>query len=295
MTMQTTIRNEVTFTGVGLHSGKPVCLTVLPDDANRGIRFFVRPHGSQKTTIIPALADRVTTTAFATTLSQDGVSLHTVEHILSALAGLNIDNAMIQVDSNEIPIMDGSAAPFVAGLLQAGTRAQSAPRRVVHITTLLRAEDGNGRWIEIHPTDRDHLSIDYAFDFCHPLAGDQQFHYQASAKAYTGMVARARTFGRVHEVEALQQAGMAQGASLDNGIGFDEDSVLNTDGLRFTDETVRHKVLDLIGDLSLVGQPVLGHIVAHRAGHDLHTRLAQLIREQAMQAAETPQVAYAVA
>lgn len=291
MSFQTTVASAAHFSGIGLHSGEQVNLSVLPAPADHGIRFHVSRPGGAAPVVIPATPEKVAATAYATSLREGPVALHTVEHLLSALAGLGIDNAQIHVDAEEVPIMDGSALPFIHGLLKAGIRPLAAPRMVIRILEPIRVEeDGGGKWLEVTPLAAPETVIDYHIEFAHEAVGTQRYRFVLSPDTFVGELAAARTFGFAREVEALRQAGLARGGSLDNAVVIGDDGVLNPEGLRFVDEQVRHKILDLIGDLALVGRPVLGRISAHRSGHGLHTRLAQAIlaRPEAWELVEQP-------
>ncbi len=277
MGFQTTVASDAHFTGVGLHSGEPVNMVVRPALANSGIRFIVSPAG-ETPMVISATADKVAATAYATSLKVGDVALQLVEHVLSALAGLGIDNAEITVDSTEVPILDGSAAPFVRTLLQAGIAELQAPRRVMRILEPIRVEeDGGDKWLELLPTDMPGTVIDYHIEFDHKAVGTQQFRFVLTPQSFIDDLCEARTFGFAREVQALQQLGLARGGSLENAVVIDDDGVMNPEGLRFEDEQVRHKILDLIGDMSLLGYPVVGQYVAYRAGHGLHNRLARAV------------------
>ncbi len=277
MAFQTTVAGDVRFTGVGLHSGEPVSMVVRPAPADSGIRFIVAPEGGDPVTI-SATADKVAATAYATSLKVGDVALQLVEHVLSALAGMGIDNAEITVDSTEVPILDGSAAPFVRELSRVGIAELRAPRRVMRILEPIRVEeDGGDKWLELLPTDLPGTVIDYNIEFDHKAVGTQRVRFVLTPESYVRDLCEARTFGFAREVQALQQLGLARGGSLENAVVIDDDGVMNPEGLRFEDEQVRHKILDLIGDMSLLGHPVMGQYVAHRAGHGLHNRLARAI------------------
>jgi len=277
MAYQNTVAMEARFTGVGLHSGEKVNMVVRPAPADSGIRFRVATGDGVPSTIA-ATADNVAATAYATSLRDGEASVQLVEHILSALSGLGIDNAEIAVDALEVPIMDGSAAPFIHGLLQAGVRTLGASRQVVRILEPIRVEDDGGdKWLEVLPVGAPETIIDYNIDFDHHTVGTQRYRFVMSRECFVGELCAARTFGFAREVQALQQLGLARGGSLENAVVMDDNGVMNPEGLRFENEQVRHKILDLIGDMSLVGHPVVGHFVAHRAGHGLHNKLARAI------------------
>ncbi|MDH4228351.1 MAG: UDP-3-O-acyl-N-acetylglucosamine deacetylase [Nitrospirota bacterium] len=275
MVFQSTVSREARFTGVGLHTGAPVTLSVRPAVVDSGFRFVIARPGMQPVTI-HARSGNIQATSYATSLGQDGVQLHTVEHLLAALAGLEVDNAEMWLDSCEVPVMDGSAMPFVEGLKAVGRVEQSKERSAVRITRPLRVE-AEGKWIELLPAAVPGLTIDYAIDFEHPSVGQQRFHLELSPQNFENELAAARTFGFAAEVDYLKSRGLARGGSLDNAVVIGEDGVLNPGGLRFADEPVRHKVLDLVGDLALLGFPLWGHLIAHRSGHALHTRLVEEI------------------
>ena len=266
---QCTIAEKISCTGIGLHSGAPVQLSLHPARADSGI-VFVRTDLNPPVEIQAKPASLYSTT-LATTLGDEHASVGTVEHLMAALYGLGIDNVRIELDGPEIPIMDGSAASFVFLLRLAGVFEQRAERRVYRVATPIEVRDGD-RWIRIKPGRG--LTADYAVDFPHPAIGQQHIRsLEITPESFEQSICRARTFGFLHEVEALWKAGLAQGGSLENTIVLDHNRVLNQDGLRYADEFVRHKVLDLLGDLALLGIRVEGRIQAHRAGHALHQKL----------------------
>ena len=261
--------------GIGLHSGEPVQLTLHPARAGSGVTF-IRTDLAHPVEI-PARHDAVTSTHLATTVGVGDATIATVEHLLSALYALGIDNVRIEVDGPEIPVMDGSAAPFVYLLRSAGLFDQRSERRTLKILEPLEVRDGD-RHIRVEPGTG--LSIDYAVDFSHPAIGRQKLNGAVLDDVYYEReIARARTFGFLRDVEALWRAGLAQGGNLTNTVVMDDERVLNDDGLRWPDEFVRHKVLDLIGDLALIGMPLEGRVTACRAGHALHQALVSKILE----------------
>jgi len=273
---QQTIAEKVSCTGVGLHSGAPAQLTLHPANANSGIVFVRTDRG--KPVEIPARSSEVSSTALATTLGRGAVTVGTVEHLLSALYGLGVDNVRIEVDGPELPVMDGSAAPFVYLVRSAGLYAQRARRRVLRIRRRIDVVDGE-RSISIEPS-RD-FRVTYAVDFDHPAIRRQQLSVAPlDAERFEREISAARTFGFLQEVEALWKAGFARGGSLDNTVVLDDSKVVNPEGLRWSDEFVRHKVLDLFGDLALLGMPVQGHVRAERGGHSLHQQLVTAILAQ---------------
>ncbi|MEW6518093.1 MAG: UDP-3-O-acyl-N-acetylglucosamine deacetylase [Thermodesulfobacteriota bacterium] len=271
---QHTISRTVSFAGVGLHSGKTVKLSIKPAGANAGIRF-VRTDLGRKV-MIPATLYRVTDTRLATTLAKDDVAVSTTEHLLAALAGMGIDNAVIELDNDEVPIMDGSAAPFAHVLKKVGRKRQKAARFLLKITRRIEIRNGDSMLV-IEPYDGFRVSGEIDFD--HQLVRKQKFSVEVDSMTFMKEIASARTFGFLHEVEYLRQNGKALGGSLDNAIVIDRAEILNREGLRFSNEFVRHKLLDLIGDLALLGCPVLGHITAVKSGHAQHLQLMKEIAE----------------
>ena len=274
MISQHTLKSIAHVTGVGLHSGEKVQLWLRPAAPDSGIVFHrvdLDPPVS-----IPASPEAVRETRLCTGLERDGVRIATVEHLMSALAGLGVDNVHIDVDGPEIPIMDGSAAPFVMMMLEAGLEAQPAPRRFLKVLKPVEVREDD-KWVRLEPYLGFRLEFSIAFD--HPAISASQTRavVDLSEHAYPRFVARARTFGFVHEVELLRELGLAQGGSLDNAIVLDEYRILNPEGLRFPDEFVRHKILDAIGDLYLAGHPLLARYVAHKSGHALNNQLLRAL------------------
>jgi UDP-3-O-[3-hydroxymyristoyl] N-acetylglucosamine deacetylase len=275
---QQTIAEKISCTGVGLHTGKPVQLTLQPARAGTGI-VFVRTDLPEPVEI-PARPSSLTGRAhLATTLGRQGATLDTVEHLLAAAYGLGVDNLRVEIDGPEIPGMDGSAASFVYLLRSAGLYAQAAPRSVLRVTRPIEIRDGQRR-IRIEPARG--FRVSYEIDFDHPCIRRQAIHdLSIDETSFEREIARARTFGFFAEVDALWRAGRARGACLENTVVLDETRVLNRDGLRFPDEFVRHKVLDLLGDLALLGARIEGHVRVERGGHALHQQLvAQLAAER---------------
>lgn len=270
---QRTIAEKISCTGIGLHSGLPVHLTLHPARIDTGI-VFLRTDGS-RTVEIPARADHVSSTQLATTIGRTGVPVGTVEHLLAAIFGLGIDNIRIELDGPEVPVMDGSAAPFVFLLRAAGIFEQRASRRVLRVRRPVEVRDGD-RYARIEPGRG--FRISYAIDFQHPAIGRQSLpSFELREGSFERELARARTFGFLHEVQALWRAGLGRGGSLDNTIVLDGERVLNPEGLRMPDEFVRHKTLDLLGDLALLGRPIEGHVRVVRGGHALHQKLLQAL------------------
>src|SRR3954464_6843562 len=275
MSAQRTLRRPVSCTGIGLHSGNKVTLSLKPSPADSGIRFQRSDLGGLE---IPATVTHLGGIQYQTGLTREAVSVETVEHLLAALTALSIDNVIVELNSPEVPIMDGSAAPFVYLILnEAGVKRLQAPRRYLKVLRPISLTQGDKR-IALYPSD--HFKVTYSISFDHPLLRHQSRTMRITEDSFVEEVAPARTFGFLKEVEMLRQRGLALGGSLDNAIVLGETSVLNNNALRFEDEFVRHKILDVIGDLSLVGFPVIGHLVAHRAGHALHTAFAARILEE---------------
>jgi UDP-3-O-[3-hydroxymyristoyl] N-acetylglucosamine deacetylase len=265
---QRTVGKRVSCTGVGLHSGKPATLVLAPTPPDSGITFVRRDLGVE----IPARADLVVDTMLSTSLGHRAARVATVEHVLAALSGLGIDNCRVEVDGPEIPILDGSAAPFVYLVLEAGIRVQRAGKRFLVLAKPVEVRDGD-KLARLEPAPE--LSIRFTADFGHPLITDQTFEFVFSDRRFAREVAPARTFCFLRDVERMKAAGLAQGGSLENAIVVDEFSILNPDGLRFPDEFARHKVLDALGDLTLLGMPVIGAFSAHKSGHALNQALVR--------------------
>jgi UDP-3-O-[3-hydroxymyristoyl] N-acetylglucosamine deacetylase len=265
---QRTIKRPVTLEGVGLHSGKPARVTLAPAAANTGIVFRVAGHEP-----IPAAPESVVNCHYATTLGRNGTRIQTVEHLMAAVAGLGIDNVEIEVDGIEVPAVDGSAKPFVALLAAAGRMDQSAPRRRIAIPYPIKVGSG-GRWIQIVPSDT--FRISYTLDNDHPAIGTQALSCVPNERMFIEEFAPARTYGFLRDLGVMRKNGLARGASLENAIGVGKRTVIN--GLRYRDEFVRHKILDLIGDLALLGRPITGHVIARNAGHSLNWELVVAIQ-----------------
>jgi UDP-3-O-[3-hydroxymyristoyl] N-acetylglucosamine deacetylase len=274
MTSQRTLRRSITCAGIGLHSGNRVTLTLRPAPADYGIRFRHADLGGLE---IPARVEHVASLNYATGLSFAGATVETVEHLLAALVTQGVDNVAVELTTPEVPIMDGSAAPFVYLIQEAGIRALGTPRRYLKVLRPLSMGRGD-KHIAIYPSDD--FRISYTISFDHPLLHHQTRSMVVDAETFAEDLAPARTFGFLKDLEMLRQRGLTLGGSLDNAIVLGETGILNNT-LRFEDEFVRHKILDAIGDLALVGHPIIGHVVAHRGGHALHTQLgAQLMEER---------------
>jgi UDP-3-O-[3-hydroxymyristoyl] N-acetylglucosamine deacetylase len=269
-----TIRSAVECTGVGLHSGAPVHLRILPAPSNTGIVFRRTDLDGFE---VEAVGRNVARVSYATSLMKKGVLISTTEHLLSAFVGMGIDNAIVELDNLELPILDGSAQPFVDLIRRAGVRKQRRARSYLRVLRSLELREGN-KFIGIYPSDR--YSVSYTIDFPHPLIGRESRTVELTNGQYVNEIASARTFGFLHEAEIMRQQGLIRGASEDNAIVLTREGVVNPP-LRFSDEFVRHKILDLVGDLALIGRRVLGNVVADRAGHAMHTALvSRLLRDQ---------------
>jgi UDP-3-O-[3-hydroxymyristoyl] N-acetylglucosamine deacetylase len=270
---QKTISEKATCTGVGLHSGVAAQIALYPARPGAGITFVRTdlPDGPE----IPARRAALTSTRLATTLGRGAATVGTVEHLLAAVVALGVDNLRVEVDGPEIPVMDGSSAPFVGLIREAGIFDQRVARRVMRIRKPISVRDGD-RVIRVTPSAR--LAVSYFVEYPHAAIGKQRVEsLPIDGAHFEREIARARTFGFLHEVEALWRGGLARGGNLDNTVVLDEQRVLNQGGLRFPDEFVRHKVLDLVGDLALLGMPLVGHVDVERGGHALHQQLVERI------------------
>jgi UDP-3-O-[3-hydroxymyristoyl] N-acetylglucosamine deacetylase len=267
---QRTVAKRVSCTGVGLHSGKPATLTFAPAAADAGISFVRMDLGVE----IPARNEHVADTTLSTNLANGAARIHTVEHVLAALTGMGIDNCRVEVDGPEIPILDGSAAPFVCLVHEAGIQVQRAGKRWIVIEQTVEVRDGD-KLARLEPAEA--FSVEFTADFDHPLITNQSFRATLADRTFEREVARARTFCFRRDIERMQAAGLAKGGSLANAIVVDEFSILNPEGLRFPDEFARHKVLDAIGDLALLGLPVLGALTAVKSGHGMNQALVRKV------------------
>ena len=270
--LQQTIASAVSCSGVGLHSGQPATLTLRPAPVDTGV-VFVNRNGKAGASLAASVKHLVPT-ELCTAISGNGFQVKTIEHVLAALAGLDIDNIYVDVDASEAPVMDGSAAPFVRLIQSAGIVLQNRRQPYLKITQPLEVVDGTRR-VQIEPSATP--MITYSIEYDHPLIQTQTYVYEHSVLAFEREIADARTFGFLKEVEALWARGLGRGGNLENTVVLSQDGILNESGLRFTNEFVRHKVLDLIGDFSLLGVPFIGHVVADRSGHSMHTRLVEQI------------------
>jgi len=272
---QSTLKNRVTCSGIGLHSGKKVKMSILPSDADNGVVFKrIDLNGSAHD--ISASVENVREVNFATKLGSNGTEVHTVEHLLAVLNGLGIDNAEVHIDREEVPILDGSGSPIVYLIKEAGIQSNSERRNYIKITEPLEVVEGD-KFIRVLPSDD--LRVSYFIDFNHPILKKQSYYFTYNKVSFINNIAPARTFTFLNEVNYLRKMGLAKGGSLDNAIVVGDNEILN-DHLRFSDEFVRHKVLDLLGDLYLLGKPLIGHVVAYKAGHALHVKLVQEILDK---------------
>ena len=274
MIRQRTLKNIVRATGVGLHTGQKVYLSLRPAAANTGIVF--RRIDLAQPVDIPAAALMVGDTRLSCCLERDGVRVATVEHLMSAFAGLGIDNAYVDLTAGEVPIMDGSAGPFVFLIQSAGVHEQNAPKKFIRMLKTVEVKDGD-KWARFEPHSG--FRMDFSIAFTHPVfqQASQRIQVDFATTSYVKEIARARTFGFMQDVESMRAQGLGLGGSLDNAVVMDEFRVLNSDGLRYDDEFVKHKVLDAIGDLYLLGHPVIGAFSAHKSGHALNNKLARAL------------------
>ena len=274
MLAQRTLKKPTKTTGVGLHTGARVEMTLRPAPIDTGIVF--QRTDLPQAPAIPAQAANVGDTRLSSTLKFDGASVSTVEHLMSALAGLGIDNLFVDIAGPELPIMDGSAGPFVFLLQSAGIAEQNARKRYLRVRDTVEVTDGD-KWARFTPFDG--FRLDFTIDFPHPVFGSENRHVVVdfASDSYAKEVARARTFGFMQDVDAMRAAGLGLGGSLQNAVVLDEFRVLNSEGLRYDNEFVRHKVLDAIGDLYLLGHPLIGQYTAYKSGHALNNKLARAL------------------
>ena len=276
MIKQRTLKQAAKVTGIGLHSGKKVTLTLRPAPVNTGI-IYARTD-LNPVVYFPASADSIRDTTLCTCMiNDDGVRISTVEHLNAAMSALGLDNLIVEVDAPEIPIMDGSASPFIYLLLDAGIEEQNAPKKFIRIKQTVRVEEGD-KWAEFKPYSHG-LRLDFTIDFTHPMITKEVRNYKMefSAQHFIQQLSRARTFTFMKDVEYLQSIGLALGGSLDNAIVLDEYRILNEEGLRFKDELVRHKMLDAVGDLFMCGYNILGDFKAYKSGHGLNNKLLRAV------------------
>ena len=273
MDAQRTLRRQISCVGIGLHSGNKVNLTLKPASANFGIRFRRTDVGGHE---VPATIQHLAGIQLATGLARNEVSVETIEHLMAALVSMGVDNVLVELNSPEVPIMDGSAAPFIYLIQEAGMKRLQTARKFLKIVRPIAISRGDKR-IALYPSD--HFKVTYSISYDHPLLRHQSRTLRITEHSFIEEIAPARTFTFLKDVELMRQNGLALGGSLENAIVLGETGILNN-ALRFEDEFVRHKILDAVGDLALVGYPVIGHLVAHRAGHALHTEFAAKILEE---------------
>jgi len=267
---QRTLRDSVSCTGIGLHSGEKVRMTIKPAPPDSGIKFIRKDLSVRR--IIKAHFDNVINTTMCTIIGSNGNRVSTIEHLMAAFFGLGIDNAMVEIDGPEVPIMDGSSAPFIFLIRNVGIKEQKKPKEFIVIKKAFSIQEGN-RSITIKPSKE--LKVSFTIDFHHPLISNQQYDFCFSGRDFIDEISKARTFGFLKDIETLREAGLAKGGSLDNAIVIDDFRVLNEDGLRYKDEFVRHKILDFFGDLAVIGSPVIGHFHVERSGHSLNHAMLQ--------------------
>jgi UDP-3-O-[3-hydroxymyristoyl] N-acetylglucosamine deacetylase len=266
--------NEVGCTGIGLHTGEKVKINLRPAPANSGIKFIRTDLKGRPE--VEVRFDNVFDTTLATTIGTNGCKVSTIEHLMAAFFGLGIDNAVVELDGPEVPIMDGSAAPFVFLIKSGDVREQKSPKQFIIIKKPFKVDDGN-RSVCIYPSKK--LKITYMIDFQHPLLRNQEYELTFSGRDFVREISTARTFGFMKDVETLKKNGFARGGSLDNAVVIDDFRIINEDGLRFDDEFVRHKILDFIGDISIVGSPIIGHFVIKKSGHFLNQHMLRKLME----------------
>lgn len=269
---QHTIAREIRCSGVGLHSGTRVSMNLKPAPPDHGIRFRRMDVCNQP--VVAAHYHKVIGTCFATSIGLDGVVISTVEHLMAAFLGSGADNVLVEVDGPEVPIYDGSAAPYVELLAEVGMKEQNAPRQWFKIQRPFQVREGDA-YVRGTPSDR--FGVRYWIDFPHPMVGKQEYSWTFNQVTFAREIARARTFGFLKDVQKLQDMGLARGGSLANAVVFDDTGLLNREGFRYANECVRHKILDFVGDLALAGVPLLGYFEVHKAGHALHSRFLKQV------------------
>ncbi len=262
---QRTLARSAYCSGIGVHSGRHARLSIHPAPPNHGIKF--KRTDIPESPVIPAIFSRVVDTSLATVIGQDGCIVSTIEHLMAAFSGFAIDNALVEIDSYELPILDGSAGPLTRLIRKAGVVEQDSPRFYFIVTDPIVLEE-NGKSAAVYPDSQ--RKINYTISFKHPLVNRQSFSIRVTPEEFESEIAPARTFGFLHEIEHLKRFGLARGGSLENAVVLDGETILNPGGLRFPDEFVRHKILDCIGDFSLLGIPILGSIEIHKSGHEFN-------------------------
>jgi len=287
---QRTLAKAVSCSGIGLHSGKTVHLTLKPAAVNHGIKFVRKDLPDNP--CIPARFNCVVDTSMATVIGSNGVIVSTIEHLMACLAGLSVDNVIVELDSYEVPVMDGSAGPFTRMILEAGIRELDAPRHFFMLKEPIELKKG-GKFVGAYPADT--FKITCHIEFEHPLIRSQSCTIEVVDHAFEREISSARTFGFLDEVEYMKRYGLARGGSLDNAVVIDEKTILNHEGLRYQDEFVRHKLLDCIGDFALLGMPILGHIITRKSGHAFnHAFLEKFFNEKSSWHTQTLQEAAAL-
>jgi len=271
MRLQNTLKNEISVLGKGLHTGRDICMRLRPAPRDTGIVFIRTDKGDAS---IKASVHCVSDTTFATTLMSDGIRVGTVEHLLAAFAGLSIDNVFVELDGPEVPIMDGSALPFVSRIIEAGISKQAKSVTCIRILEPVVIDEGPSQ-IAIVPYDG--TKVTYRLYYTHPAFGEQKMEIDITRSQFISELAPARTFGFLRDVEMLKSRGLARGGSLENAIVLGDKDVINGGKIRFKNEFVRHKILDAVGDMSLLGYPMFGHILANKSGHTLHIKLLRKI------------------
>ncbi|OPX27089.1 MAG: UDP-3-O-[3-hydroxymyristoyl] N-acetylglucosamine deacetylase [Campylobacteraceae bacterium 4484_166] len=296
---QRTINDTITLTGIGLHTGMPVHMTLEPLGDNSGIIFY----RSDKGVSIPLTTENVVDTKMATVIGKDGVTVSTIEHLLSAIYAYGIDNLRVVLDNNEVPILDGSSSGYCALLDEVGIKEQNSLKKVLHIKKTIEIKDGN-RYVKLTPSDN--IVYNFTIDFEHPSIGKEHYSFDYTVLQYKEQISKARTFGFLHEVQYLRSKGLAMGASMENAIVLDDEKILNPEGLRYHDEFVRHKILDAIGDMALIGYTIIGEYDAVAGSHHLnHLLTKELLKskenyeiidlEEVISHKKTLEVAYAKA
>lgn len=277
MKMQHTLKDIIEFSGIGLHTGHPVNVRITPSGPDTGIRFYRKDLPGSP--CIKAVSANVISTSYATTIGVKGASVSTIEHLMAAFYGMGVDNANVEIDGPEVPIMDGSAVDFIGMIESSGLMALPALRQYLVIKKPIRVSEDD-KYIFLLPPDDMEFTIDYSIDFAHPFLNKQSFARLFSQDVFRKELGSARTFGFLKDVEALRANGLARGGSLENAIVISDTEILNEGGLRYPDEFVRHKVLDMMGDIALVGAPVIGQLIAYRSGHSLNHKLAQKVLDK---------------
>ncbi len=273
--LQKTLADEVEYHGIGVHSGKEIVVTVKPAKVNNGIIF--RRTDLPGTLDIRALFKLVVDTSLATVIGNNGAIVSTIEHLMAAFAGLGIDNALVEINDYEVPVMDGSAKEFAAGFLKTGIKEQSAPKQFFVVKDTIKISQGD-KYVAVYPEKS--RKITCIVDFDHPLIGKQEYVFDPDVDDFKEQISCARTFGFIRDIEYLKKFSLGRGGSLDNAIIIDKDKILNEDGLRYKDEFVRHKLLDSLGDFSLLGMPIMGHIKTYKSGHALNHLFVKKFLEQ---------------